>query len=120
MSKESDAIAQIEESYEYMLAYAAQGRSSEGAGADGASIRNFLDNFMLSANVLENWVSTLTDLNSEVKAEFLRASKLIKGLIDTVLKKTNISSELVDNMNALMATRHYLTLIFFLDKSCLD
>jgi hypothetical protein len=36
------------------------------------------------------------------------------------LKKTNISSELVDNMNALMATRHYLTLIFFLDKSCLD
>ena len=32
-------IEAIEEAYEFMLAYAAQGRAEEGAGADGAQIR---------------------------------------------------------------------------------
>ena len=37
-----DYIEKIEEAYEYMLAYAAQGRAEEGAGPDGAQIRTFL------------------------------------------------------------------------------
>ena len=35
-------IELVEEAYEYMLAYAAQGRADEGAGPDGAHIRTFL------------------------------------------------------------------------------
>jgi len=45
---------------------------------------------------------------------------LIIGVISMMLEKDNISSEIVDNANALMATRHYLTLVFFLDKMYLE
>ena len=44
-SKIRENIELIEEAYEYMLAYAAQGRADEGAGPDGAHIRTFLVQF---------------------------------------------------------------------------
>ena len=38
----ADCVESIESAYEFMLAYAAQGRDKEGVGGDGPSIRNFL------------------------------------------------------------------------------
>jgi hypothetical protein len=120
MTDQSNAISQIEEAYEYMLAYAAQGKSTEGAGPGGASIRDFLANFLKGANTLETWIEGASDIAPEVRNEYLKASSLISGVINMMLQKDNISSEIVDNANALMATRHYLTLVFFLDKMYLD
>jgi hypothetical protein len=120
MTDQSNAISQIEEAYEYMLAYAAQGKSTEGAGPGGASIRDFLANFLKGAKILEAWVEGVSAVAPEVKDEYLKASSLVTGVINMMLEKDNISSEIVDNANALMATRHYLTLVFFLDKMYLE
>jgi hypothetical protein len=120
MTNQIDAISQIEEAYEYMLAYAAQGRTTEGAGPGGASIRDFLTNFLKGAKILETWVENTGAIVPEVKDEYRKASSLIIGVISMMLEKDNISSEMVDNANALMATRHYLTLVFFLDKMYLE
>ena len=58
-----DQIEKIEEAYEYMLAYAAQGRAEEGAGADGAQIRTFLKQFSAALTALEEATSLIIDEN---------------------------------------------------------
>jgi len=120
MTIQTDAISQIEEAYEYMLAYAAQGKSTEGVGPGVSSIRDFLANFLKGSKTLEEWVEDIQAIPPHVKEEFRNASSLMSGVITMILEKENISSEIIDNANALMATRHYLTLMFFLDKMYLE
>ena len=44
----------------------------------------------------------------------------ISGVLDALKGRDNISSELVDNANALIGTRHYLTMMFFIDKAFIN
>ena len=117
------AIEKIEEAYEYMLAYAAQGRADEGAGPDGAQIREFLRQFEQAvADIVAQLESVPNpDGCSTVFLEELRQlSGLMASVLGTMLARDNISSEVVDNANGLISVRSYLTSLFFLDKAVLS
>ena len=117
-----EKIERIEEAYEYMLAYAAQGRADEGAGADGAQIRTFINQFNLSLKELDSFTS---DISKEVPDAddfidcFKSESKVMGSVLKVLLAKKNLSSEVIDNTNGLISVRTYLTSLFFIDKSIL-
>ena len=115
-------IERIEEAYEFMLAYAAQGRSDEGAGPDGAHIRTFLNQFDAAATAIEGELDTVPGAGDEAAA-FLAALKadsaIVKSVLRSMLARERITSEVVDNANGLISVRSYLTGLFFLDKSLL-
>lgn len=111
-------IEEIEEAYEFMLAYAAQGRAEE--GADGTQIRNFLTRFGKAAAAIPDMLETIAAEESVgFLARFREDSKTMASVIEIMLARGNISSEVVDNANGLIAVRSYLTSLFFLDKAVL-
>ena len=115
-------IEKIEEAYEYMLAYAAQGRADEGAGPDGAQIRDFLRQFEEALKEIDKHLSAVADTNpaSNSFLEFFKTEgNVMASILEVLLARDNISSEVVDNTNGLISVRAYLTSLFFLDKSVL-
>jgi len=120
MSDPTQTIESIEEAFEYMLAYAAQGRTQEGAGPEGTSIRTFIDNFISGNKSLVSFVDEEASIPKALKDEFMASSAFISGVLDALKGSKNISSELVDNANALIGIRHYLTMMFFIDKTFIN
>ena len=116
-------IELVEEAYEFMLAYAAQGRADEGAGPDGAHIRTFLKQFSDATDRIIEDLDKLSEPNGEMKT-FIKSAesdaKTVKSVMAIMLQKENISSEMVDNANGLITVRSYLTALFFIDKAVLD
>ena len=118
-------VETIEKTYEYMLAYAAQGRDKEGVGGDGPSIRGFLTDMS----------DALASLDSAVRAEIERspiADKMAlsayatviqqdaargKAALDLVLATPVITSLLIDNLNATIHVRALLTSLFVVDEA---
>lgn len=112
----------VEEAYEYMLAYAAQGRADEGAGPDGAQIRDFLNQFSTAVDAMTASLDSLATSNQAAASfidGFRRESAVMDSVINIMLARGNISSEVVDNANGLIAVRAYLTSLFFMDKAVL-
>ncbi|MDE0058749.1 MAG: hypothetical protein OXI22_06740 [Defluviicoccus sp.] len=111
-------IERIEEAYEFMLAYAAQGRSDEGAGPDGAHIRTFLAQFdAAAAAIVEELDSVPRAGEAEAFLDSFKADTAIMiSVLRTILARDQVTSEVVDNANGLIAVRAYLTGLFFLDK----
>jgi len=116
------AFDRIEESYEFMLAYAAQGRRSEVGEGDGESqIRQYLKRFE----------AALRDLEAELRSGFgvpdgarfvERAQEdvaVAASVVGLLLGQPSISSDMIDNTNGLIAMRALLTDIFFLDQVAL-
>jgi len=117
-----DHIEKIEEAYEYMLAYAAQGRAEEGAGPDGAQIRTFLKQFSDALKDLDSHTPEIAKENPPSKnfLEFFKSeANVMASILEVLLARDNISSEVIDNTNGLISVRAYLTSLFFLDKSVL-
>ena len=111
-------IDRIEDAYEFMLAYAAQGRSDEGAGPDGAHIRTFLAQFDTAAAAIVEELDA-APLGGEADAfldSFKADTAVMTSVLRTMLARDQITSEVVDNANGLIAVRAYLTGLFFLDK----
>ena len=116
-------IELVEEAYEFMLAYAAQGRADEGAGPDGAHIRTFLKQFSDATDRIIEDLGNLSEPN-EAMETFIKSAesdaKTVKSVMAIMLQKENISSEMVDNANGLITVRSYLTALFFIDKAVFD
>jgi hypothetical protein len=122
----NSCIEKIETSYEYMLAYAAQGRKTEpatGNGADGPSIRDFLQDLIWSIeHISEGFLQALQPgeknleniqaFNSTLTADALSALTVVKMVYDA----PTLSSQLIDNLNASSHLRCLLTDIFVLDE----
>jgi len=117
-------IDQIEGAYEYFLAYAAQGLDSDGGGAAGGEIRDFLERM---ENALRAVPGTLAELIAEeglepqdLLEEFRRVIGADAGAaaVSVALARSRpaISSLLIDNLNASMHLRAILTDLFFLDE----
>ena len=116
-------IEAVEEAYEYMLAYAAQGRAEEGAGPDGAQIRIFLKNFDEAVSAIAGMIAALPGADGEAAgfvASLRKDSDTMSSVLRIMLARDNISSEVVDNTNGLISVRSYLTSLFFLDKAVLQ
>lgn len=115
----AERIDVIEEVYEYMLAYAAQGRRDE---SGGSSIREFLGK---ADRALEGIAATSVEsLGSGANAAFgpflevMRADAgKARAAIKLVLSLPVIGSQMVDNLNASIHLRALLTDLFLVDEA---
>jgi hypothetical protein len=112
----------VEECYEFMLAYAAQGVSSGDGSQSGGRIREVLHQAVEALSGLADACAVAVKADSPDAAEkciaFLGvldhdACDSIRS-IELVLAQPNISSQLIDNLNASMHLRAMLTDLFLL------
>ena len=119
-----DRCARIEESYEFMLAYAAQGLRTEPGGGAGSQVRTTL-------GVCDKQLTGLADLFTRiVRSDDLqpvaaydafiavlgRDATDAQASIQLVLAQPSISSQMVDNLNASIHLRALLTDLFLIDE----
>jgi hypothetical protein len=117
-------VEDIESSYEFMLAYAAQGRDKEGVGADGPSIRHCLGILSHALKELDAAIKLKVDVLELSQSEPINSFvKLIKDdarrgdcVVTVVLAAPVISSQLIDNLNASIHLRALLTSLFIIDE----
>jgi hypothetical protein len=111
----------IEECYEYMLAYAAQGLASD---QGNSQIRDFLrrcdEGLSDLAGFIGRFVKQLNIESADSYAAFLsvleRDASDAKAAVQLVLAQPSISSQLVDNLNASIHLRALLTDLFLIDE----
>ncbi|HEV8317631.1 MAG TPA: hypothetical protein VGQ10_09485 [Vicinamibacterales bacterium] len=114
----------IEEAYEFMLAYAAQGLESDRASGSGAQLREFLrrsdDALAGLADLFRRIVATEHLQPAERYHAFIdvldRDAHDAQAAIQLVLAQPAISSQLVDNLNASIHLRALLTDLFLIDE----
>jgi hypothetical protein len=117
-----DAFDRIEESYEFMLAYAAQGRKREVEEGGGESqIRQYLKRFRAALDDLDGALSDgVGDAAGEdFMARFRADLAVVRSVFGLLLAQPSISSDMVDNTNGLIALRALLTDVFFVDQAVL-
>ncbi len=109
------AIDVIEETYEYMLAYAAQGRVNDTDTSSG-SIRSYLERSDQALGVIAS-----AELSGDAARKFLEVMRQdaakAGAAIRLVLARPAITSQLIDNLNASVHLRTLLTDIFLLDET---
>jgi len=119
------AIDAIEGGYEFLLAYAAQGRRSDREGAAGQGPRSRLEAMAAALDALPGLARVAeaghdADLIASSGAFFAaleRDAEVAAAAVRLVLAQTDISSQLVDNLNASIHLRAVLTDIFLLDEA---
>jgi hypothetical protein len=117
-------IEAIETGYEFMLAYAAQGRESDKGAAAGRNIREYLDKMVAAldglAAVIEASANALDPELPKTGAAFFAAvdtdARVALAAIRLVLARADIGSQLVDNLNASIHLRALLTDLFLIDE----
>lgn len=111
-----DNIETVEAGYEYLLAYAAQGRPTDKAGdSDGISeVRKTLTDMSSAASEI---AATLGEDQKGFSAVVVGDAVKAGAAISLVLAQENISSELVDNLNASIHLRALLTDLFLLSET---
>jgi hypothetical protein len=105
-------IEVIEAGYEFLLAYAAQGRESD-EGQGGSEVRTTLTGMSEAAAAISETLEA-DDSFATVVVEDARKSIAV---ISLVLSQDKISSELVDNLNASIHVRALLTDLFLLSET---
>ena len=111
----------IEEAYEFMLAYAAQGVSGEVGSQSGGQIREFLTRASGALNGLGDLYSSLVSTNPDPRyrafGDVLDSdARDSLAAVDLVLAQSAISSQVVDNLNASIHLRALLTDLFLIDE----
>ena len=115
----------IEECYEFMLAYAAQGLDSDAGTGSGSQIRAFLrrsDEALTDlAGFLNRFVEQLSVESTAPFTAFMtvldRDARDAQAAVRLVLAQPVISSQLVDNLNASIHLRALLTDLFLIDEA---
>jgi hypothetical protein len=107
----------IEECYEFMLAYAAQGLTSDKGSESGRQVREFLTR---AVNVLTGLTECCAEAMGDNRPAFLavleRDASDSLAALDLVLAQPAISSQLIDNLNASVHLRALLTDVFLLGE----
>jgi hypothetical protein len=114
----ADAIDVVEETYEFMLAFAAQGRGRD--DEEGSGIRERLVRAEAALGVIASatldaigGTATAAEFLDVVKADATRA----RAAFRLVLAQRSIGSQVVDNLNATTHVRTLLTDLFLLDET---
>jgi hypothetical protein len=121
MTDLADRIDTIERGYEYLLAYAAQGRQDD-AGSEArqtlAKMHAALDGL---GEILRAAVRGASEAAAQDAAAFIDAAtedaRKARGAIALVLSRPAISSLLVDNLNASIHLRALLTDMFLAEQA---
>ena len=114
----------IEECYEFMLAYAAQGVPSDNGSHSGGQVREFLNRAVNALNGLAESYATAVRNEGLEPAEkyhaFLDVLNRDAGdslaAMELILAQPAISSQLIDNLNASIHLRALLTDLFLVDE----
>ena len=113
----------IEEAYEFMLAYAGQGLSSDSGSSKGAQVREFLtkaEAAMAALSTLASGLAGTTDAEFVFVAAFMdvvdRDARASRAAVAIVLALPGISSQVIDNLNASIHLRALLTDLFLVDE----
>jgi hypothetical protein len=121
MTDLADRIDTIERGYEYLLAYAAQGRRDDSGSEVRATLTAMhaaLDE--LAKAPLEASLG-VSEAVAQAAAAFLKAvsedAQKARGAIALVLSRPAISSLLVDNLNASIHLRALLTDVFLVEQA---
>ncbi len=129
MSEDNDMdleqrIDAIESAYEFMFAYAAQGRQTDRGGGAASDLRDYLRRM---ENALEGLGEVVAAATREALGDtqackpFLEAvsqdAERALAIIRLVLSKPAISSLLIDNVNGSIHLRALLTDLFVIDES---
>ena len=117
-------INTIEEAYEYMLAYASQGLSSDQGTDTGRQAREFLGRCNTALTGFGGFLNDVTTrLGLEPAAPYRtfivvidRDARDAQAAVELVLAQPAISSQLVDNLNASIHLRALLTDLFLIDE----
>ena len=118
-----DRCGKIEECYEFMLAYAAQGLRTE-PGGSGSQIRTLLTNCDVALDGLGDVFTEIvrseqlrpTDKYDAFIAMLNRDASDARAAVGLVLAQPSISSQLIDNLNASIHLRALLTDLFLIDE----
>jgi hypothetical protein len=116
----AEAIDVVEETYEYMLAYAAQGRARDD---DDASIRDYLKRAEAALGVIAATTPQAAggapgDKADEAFLAIVRDDAVrARAAMRFVLARRTIGSQIVDNLNASIHLRALLTDLFLLDEA---
>jgi hypothetical protein len=106
----------VEECYEFMLAYAAQGLNTDAGSQSGTQIREFLRRSVMALTGIAEAI-TATGLQSAAFIAVVdRDARDSLAAIELVLAQPAISSQLIDNLNASIHLRALLTDLFLLDE----
>jgi hypothetical protein len=114
----------VEECYEFMLAYAAQGLPSDQGSKSGGQIREFLARAVKALTGLaETCAIAVKEQGLEPADKYLaffavldRDARDSLAAIELVLAQPAISSQLIDNLNASIHLRALLTDLFLLGE----
>ena len=112
-----EAIDQIEQAYEFMLAYAAQGRQAETEPA--SQIRQSLARFKDALKTIAATLPQLLPADGSGQAfanRFADDAAVAQSVLDLLTAQAGISSDMIDNSNGLIAMRSLLTDLFFIDQ----
>ena len=124
LSEVGNRCEAVEECYEFMLAYAAQGLLTDEGSKSGAQVREFLQRAVKALTGLAEVCTVAVREEglepAEKYAAFLavldRDSRDSLAAIDLVLAQPVISSQLIDNLNASIHLRALLTDLFLVDE----
>jgi hypothetical protein len=114
----------VEECYEFMLAYAAQGLPSDANSASGAELRPLLDRAVDAISGIPaayEAAFTTAELQPESRYRAYLAvlqmdAAASRAAMELVLAQPAISSMLIDNLNASIHLRALLTDLFLIDE----
>jgi hypothetical protein len=114
----------IEECYEFMLAYAAQGLPGDSGSQSGGQLRELLRQAIKALTGLaEAYAEAVTDespQSAEKYKAFLhvldRDAQDSLAALELVLAQPSLSSQLIDNLNASIHLRALLTDLFLIDE----
>ena len=115
-------IDTIEESYEFFLAYAAQGLTGDGGSTSGGELREYLTRTDEALAALIRDMGGVVD-GLEPADAYRDAGKVIerdagdtRSAVRIVMAQSAISSQLIDNLNASIHFRALLTDLFLFDE----
>jgi len=114
----------IEECYEFLLAYAAQGLSSDTGTQAGSQIREFLRQAVSAmAGLAEAYAQVVSREALEPAGRYHaflavldRDARDSQAAVELVLAQPAVSSQLIDNLNASIHLRALLTDLFLIDE----
>jgi hypothetical protein len=114
----------IEDCYEFMLAYAAKGLPGDGGSGAGGQLREHLDRAVKALSGLAD--AYAAKVNQEGWQPVARYQAFLTMLdrdagnslvaMELVLALPSISSQVIDNLNALIHLRALLTDLFLIDE----
>jgi hypothetical protein len=115
----AERLEAIEQAYELMLAYAAQGRQED--DGEESSIRQFMRRARAALDGLADCLRAEVASEIESYADFLpvleQDARAAAAAFRLVLARRSVSSQLVDNLNASIHLRALLTDVFLIDEA---